>query len=142
MQTFASIENFYTEDPLRRLSPEYDFGVWWKDNAEGTWRVSWVADTGEVYALRRGPMKSQTIMVGDEVITITQAGTPGLEGPLVLLGEIPASDGECIKRFCSNTFHDIGCPGDKAFNVEQALEGWADICGAPDSLSWVKERVS
>ena len=40
----------------RQRSPEVDFGVWWyipdsPDSWGPHWRVSWVADTGELYAI-------------------------------------------------------------------------------------------
>jgi len=43
--------------PQRARSPEVDFGVWWYLTAAKrrarrgyTWRVSWIQDTGELYA--------------------------------------------------------------------------------------------
>jgi len=142
VQTYADLETFYTVDPKRRLSPEYDFGVWWKDSAFGTWRVSWVADTGEVYALRRGFEKSETILLAGEMVTVTTAGLPNTDGPLLVLGVIPESRGECQPAgYCHKDFHGIGCPADRAYNVETVLDGWAEICGTPNSLSWVRERV-
>lgn len=46
-------DEFYA-DPKRKLSPEVDFGVGWTAGPS-TWpqyRVSWVVDTGEWYAVR------------------------------------------------------------------------------------------
>lgn len=51
-QRFDTLEGFYTADERRRRSGEVDFGVWWTlPNSHVTWRVSWVADTGELYAV-------------------------------------------------------------------------------------------
>ena len=36
----------------RTRSPELDFGVWWRlINEWPHWRVSWIEDTGELYAV-------------------------------------------------------------------------------------------
>lgn len=40
----------------RRRSGELDFGAWWKVEGQEhpRWRVSWIDDTGELYARERG----------------------------------------------------------------------------------------
>jgi len=51
-----SEEEFFG-DEKRRKSPEVDFGAWWgllSRNETGKWRVSWIEDTGELYAVCRG----------------------------------------------------------------------------------------
>ena len=66
MTGYASIEEFYSEDERRRLSPEADYGVWWIESEEKQfphWRVSYVRATGEVYALEMGD-KEQVILLG------------------------------------------------------------------------------
>lgn len=46
-----TIKEFFA-DKRRMRSRELDFGVWWRDGRNyPTYRVSWIADTGEVYAL-------------------------------------------------------------------------------------------
>lgn len=46
-----TIKEFFA-DKTRMRSREVDFGVWWRDGRNyPTYRVSWIADTGEVYAL-------------------------------------------------------------------------------------------
>ena len=65
---FKHLEHFYSANPARRFSPEAGYGVHWRRTGwTGNWRVSYVRDTGEVYALPGGP--------GD--------------GPLLLLGTFP-----------------------------------------------------
>lgn len=58
--TYDTLEAFYAGGPgtvgfTRRWSGELDFGVWWKDRAAPwpRWRVSFVRDTGELYAWRQ-----------------------------------------------------------------------------------------
>ena len=58
MNKYASIEEFYSKNEARRRSGEADYGVWWTNGPRWpTWRVSYVRDTGEVYAvaLNAGP---------------------------------------------------------------------------------------
>ena len=44
------IEEFYDQDPRRRASDETEFGREWSEN-DVRFEVSWIADTGEVYAM-------------------------------------------------------------------------------------------
>jgi hypothetical protein len=50
-----SEEEFF-KDEKRRKSPEVDFGAWWGllNRNDEKWRVSWIEDTGELYAACRG----------------------------------------------------------------------------------------
>lgn len=47
------------EDPRRKRSVEVDFGVHWRPNRPRvggeTWRISWIEDTGELYAIQLVP---------------------------------------------------------------------------------------
>ena len=51
---FSSLEAFYQDKPARRSSGEADYGVWWTEAGKNypKWRVSYIHDTGEVYALQ------------------------------------------------------------------------------------------
>ena len=54
-------------DPKRARSPELDFGVSWNLTAQCTWpfwRVSWIDDTGELYARELGPDSDRFIILG------------------------------------------------------------------------------
>lgn len=53
LERFVSLEEFYSADERRRHSGEADYGIYWWDGLQGhsdTWRVSAVAQTGEIYA--------------------------------------------------------------------------------------------
>lgn len=55
LQRFPSVDAFYDDDERRRHSPEWDYGVWWRATADERWprwRVSWVCETGDLYATR------------------------------------------------------------------------------------------
>jgi hypothetical protein len=49
--------NQWASVPIRKHSPEVDFGCWWKKGPRAgnrlydQWRVSWIEATGELYAL-------------------------------------------------------------------------------------------
>jgi hypothetical protein len=45
------IEEFYDADPRRRESEETEFGREWSDANGARTELSWVADTGELYAM-------------------------------------------------------------------------------------------
>ncbi len=45
------IEEFYDADPRRRESDEIEFGREWKDANGMRTELSWVAATGELYAM-------------------------------------------------------------------------------------------
>ena len=51
--------------PCRERSPEVDFGVWWRvPGSPYTWRVSWIQDTGELYARELVPDSDRFILLG------------------------------------------------------------------------------
>lgn len=91
-------EIFYAPS-VRLRSPEVDFGVfWWKGRPmySGQHRISWIEDTGEVYA------------------ALLNRGRPAYR----VIGCIPTREA-----------------------VEQALEGWDEMCGGEASLAWAEDRV-
>ena len=53
---FSDINHYYAQDERRRNSGEVDFGVMWREEAARwpTYRVSWVMDTGDFYAVCQG----------------------------------------------------------------------------------------
>ena len=60
---FSSVERFYQDDERRRGSPEADYGVHWRQSGHpGRLRVSYVKDTGELYAVNGA--NSTTILLG------------------------------------------------------------------------------
>lgn len=66
-----NIEQFWAEDPRRRDSVEFDFGVNWRSGGS-TWpvyRVSWIEKTGEVYAYQAGALGGGFVLVFCKVPT-------------------------------------------------------------------------
>jgi hypothetical protein len=100
---FPSVDAFYDDDERRRYSPEWDYGVWWRSSDDGPrwphWRVSWVCETGDLYAAR-------------------QAGRP----LVLLLGNVPPT-GAYPYGLGMHAWHDWHLEQP----VEQVLAGWPDV---------------
>ena len=71
----AQIENDYQQwaaAPERKASVDLDYGTWWNlygdaqaQPTDARWRVSWIADTSELYAVElRGPRRDRYILLG------------------------------------------------------------------------------
>lgn len=105
MASYTNLEAFYAQNEARRRSGEADYGVWWMEPERPRmyWRVSYVAATGEVYALQFA----------------------GAGGQVEVLGVFPPDEGPNYYK-----------------GLDALLEGWADRCGQPGSLAWVKEKLA
>ena len=116
MKMFRDVEAYYSDNPHRRYSGEADYGVHWRlDGWESRWRVSYVHATGEVYAVHQG----RSI------------------GPVFILGvvppDIPYPQDEHREPFKKpELYYDT---------LERVLDGWAEACPKPNSLTWVKTRL-
>lgn len=108
------IEGFYDADPRRRSSEEVAFGRDWTDADGVRWEVNWVADTGEIYAMRE-PMEPL------EVDPIGDAFVPDMPMELVTVDVLGVIEGRGA--------------------VDSALDGWEAAMDAAGSLAWVRERV-
>lgn len=65
MKKYGTLREFYEDDPRRKLSGEADYGVHWRlgDVTFPRWRVSYVHETGEVYAVCLVPGSQQQVVV-------------------------------------------------------------------------------
>jgi hypothetical protein len=109
------IEQFYDADPRRRESEEIEFGREWSDANGLRTELSWVADTGELYAMAEPSEPVFMDPVGDTRV-------PDLPTELVtvdILGVIP----------------------DRA-RVDLLLAGWEGEMEKPNSIQWVRDRIS
>jgi hypothetical protein len=110
------IEDFYSADERRRQSAEYEFGNNWFDNRGSRYEISWVEDTGELYAmLELAPEAGSWTPFGD--IEVENVKVDSLT--VTVLAVIPTRE-----------------------TVEQLLEGWATHMEEPDGVHWVAERLS
>jgi hypothetical protein len=110
----------FHDDPVRYRSPEWDFGVMWIDTGAvyrwPLWRVSWIVETGELYAQTGNRIK--------------------LLGIVPPVGEYPypSADPSARNRMDAWTaFKD-------AQTIERIMEGWAE--GEPHKpLQWIMDRL-
>ncbi|MDA8343824.1 MAG: hypothetical protein M0007_16605 [Actinomycetota bacterium] len=109
------IEQFYDQDERRRNSAEVEFGTQWFDAKGSRYELSWVEDTGELYAmLELAPEAGSWTPFGD-----------------VEVDKLPAS---------ALVVSVVGVIPDRA-TVEQVLDGWQDEMGKPDGIHWVADRL-
>ena len=109
------IEQFYSADERRRRSAEVEFGNNWFDAKGNRYELSWVEDTGELYAmLELTPEADTWTPFGD--VEVEDAAVDSLV--VTVLGTVPTRQA-----------------------VEELLAGWADHMSDPDGVHWVAERL-
>jgi hypothetical protein len=111
----VDLEAFYDADPRRRTSEELEFGSDWTDSGART-QVSWVEDTGEIYAMRDPLGGLMSDVIGDV------RATPVAEEQLTVevLGVVDGREA-----------------------VAAVMSGWQAAMVADDnSISWVRDRIA
>jgi hypothetical protein len=109
------IEQFYSADERLRQSSEVEFGNNWFDAKGSRYELSWVEDTGELYAmLEPVPEADSWTPFGDIEVEDVKVDTL----VVMVLGTIATQ-----------------------VEVEQLLDGWADHMAQPDGVHWVAERL-
>ena len=110
-----NIEDFYGADERRRQSAEIELGTNWYDAAGNRYELSWVEDTGELYAmLEMVPGAGSYTPFGDvEVEPI-----PIDEVVVTVVGYIPTRE-----------------------EMEKVMAGWEAEMAKPDGITWVADRL-
>ena len=108
------IEQFYSADERRRQSAEVEFGNNWFDAKGSRYELSWVEDTGELYAMI-------------EPVPEADSWTP--------FGDIEVEDVKTDTLLVTV----LGTIATQA-EVEQLLDGWSGHMAQPDGVHWVAER--
>jgi hypothetical protein len=111
----VDLEAFYDADPRRRHSEELEFGNDWTDRGART-QVSWVEDTGELYAMRDPLGGLQSDVIGD------MRATPVEEEQLTVevLGVVNGRDA-----------------------IASVMSGWEKAMVADaNSITWVRDRIA
>ena len=109
------IEEFYDADPRRRESEEIEFGREWSDANGMRTELSWVAATGELYAMAEPTESVEMDPFGDTRVD-------NLPTELV-------------------TVDILGVITDRA-QLDRILDGWEQAMGTPHSIQWVRDRIS
>lgn len=109
------LEAFYDADPRRRHSEELEFGNDWMDRGART-QVSWVEDTGELYAMRDPLGNLASDVIGDvRALPVTDE-----QLTVEVLGVINGRDA-----------------------IASVMSGWdTAMTASDDSISWVRDRVA
>jgi hypothetical protein len=111
----VDVEQFYEQDPRRRRSDEIELGQDWTDEKGVRFELSWVKDTGEMYAMR------ETL------------GTV-IEDPFQDASVVPPSTK-------SITVEVLGAVSDEG-ELDRLFAGWQDAMPQGGSLEWARERLS
>jgi hypothetical protein len=110
------IEEFYDADPRRRESEEIEFGREWSDANGMRTELSWVAATGELYAMAEPAGSVEMDPFGDTRVD-----------------DLPTD---------ALTVEILGVVTDRAA-VDQLLAGWEGAMDKkPNSLQWVRDRLA
>lgn len=109
------IEQFYDADPRRRASDEEQFGREWTSGDGIRWEVNWVADTGEVYAMREVVEPGAMDPVGDTWVQELPTELVTVE----ILGVVSTREA-----------------------IMSAFAGWQAAMVDADSLQWIRDRVA
>ena len=110
------IEEFYDADPRRRESEEIEFGREWSDAAGMRTELSWVAATGELYAMAEPAGSVEMDPFGD-----TRVDDLPTEALIVeVLGTVATRE-----------------------EIDQLLACWEDqMDNKPNSIQWVRDRIA
>ncbi|MBL7492710.1 hypothetical protein I6A60_17595 [Frankia sp. AgB1.9] len=113
-----NIRDFYAADPERQESEEVSFGAGWTDHtdAASTFRLSWVARTRELYAVREPHPGGGLLAPVFDHYNVHQAGVDELRVEILAVADLPV--------------------------VEEALAGWRQVITDHDSLRWARKHVA
>lgn len=112
-----NIEEFYDQDPRRRDSEELELGHGWRvaGRESVTYQVSWIEDTGEVYAMAEPQLPPNADVFGD-----VWANAPSEKAETVeVLGRVDSRE-----------------------ELDRLLLGWQEAMEGEDSLGWVRSRLT
>jgi hypothetical protein len=109
------IEEFYDADPRRRESEEIEFGREWSDEKGVRTELSWVAATGELYAMAEPSEPVFMDPIGDTRV-------PNLPTELV-------------------TVEVLAVVPERA-DIDRMLSGWEHAMDGTGSIAWVREQLA
>ena len=130
---FPNIEEYYSDNEIRRRSGEADYGVWWRSQHTDwpRYRISYVQTTGEVYILEQS---------GNDRVNSEDSGL------VIILAVVPPDydcrfdDGECGPAMAGRDRS--RCHHVYSRTLETILDGWGHKCMTPDGVERVKERLA
>jgi hypothetical protein len=153
------IDAFYQSDPRRRSSPERSYGLDWRDqaDAEHLYDLGWVADTGELYLLRkpRPPAWFPVVTREDldnfvrtlkdlahDVASVTAVLVERLHPRHARAKTITHLQREDEDAYDEELLVEVLAVISSAEEVEAILGGWEEHVSTPDGLAWVRDRLA
>lgn len=111
-----NIHDFYDADPRRRESEEITYGDGWtdEDDEHSTYRLNWVADTGEAYIVRE-PHPGGILARYLDALGFDQADVEELRVEILTTAS--------------------------RYDVDAALAGWPAVMPQRNSLRWVRRQL-
>jgi hypothetical protein len=109
------IEQYYSADERRRQSAEVEFGTNWFDAKGSRYELSWIEDTGELYAMLE-PLPEADVWTPFGDIEVEDVAVDTLA--VLELGVIATRE-----------------------DVERILAGWEERMSQAEGVEWVAEQL-
>jgi hypothetical protein len=151
----VDIEEFYETDPRRRSGEDRQFGLGWTDAADehSLWDLYWNSGTGELYLMRKpvvDPLVGWTgYALEDDARAVSRIEHRilGAADHLIHPRQVRAKTGEESEEYNKEALMEdlqvevLGVIPD-AGRVDKVLAGWEQAMDQPDSLAWLRSRLS
>jgi len=151
----VDIEEFYDTDPRRRSGEDRQFGLNWTDAADehNLWDLYWNSGSGELYLMRKpvvDPLVGWTgYALEDDARAVSRIEHRilGAAQHLIHPRQIRAKTGDESEEYNKEALMEdlqvdvLGVIPD-AERVDKVLAGWEQAMDQPDSLAWLRARLS
>jgi hypothetical protein len=151
----VDIEEFYDADPRRRSGEDRQFGLGWSDAADehSLWDLYWNGGSGELYLMRKpvvDPLVGWTgYALEDDARAVSRIEHRilGAAQHLIHPRQIRAKTNDESEEYNKEALMEdlevevLGTIPD-AGRVDRLLAGWEQAMEQPDSLSWLRARLS
>jgi hypothetical protein len=151
----VDIEEFYDADPRRRSGEDRQFGLSWSDAADeqSLWDLYWNSGSGELYLMRKpvvDPLVGWTgYALEDDARAVSRIEHRilGAAQHLIHPRQIKAKTNDESEDYNKEALMEdlevevLGTVPD-AGQVDRLLAGWEQAMEQPDSLSWLRARLS
>jgi len=151
----VDIEEFYDADPRRRSGEDRQFGLGWRDAADehSLWDLYWNSGSGELYLMRKpvvDPLVGWTgYALEDDARAVSRIEHRilGAAQHLIHPRQIKAKTNDESEDYNKEALMEdlqvevLGTIPD-AGQVDRVLAGWEQAMEQPDSLSWLRARLS
>jgi len=151
----VDIEEFYDADPRRRSGEDRQFGLGWRDadDEHSLWDLYWNSGSGELYLMRKpvvDPLVGWTgYALEDDARAVSRIEHRilGAAQNLIHPRQIKAKTKDESEDYNKEALMEdlevevLGTIPD-AGQVDRLLAGWEHAMEQPDSLSWLRARLS